>query len=157
MDNIELRSEKARNIIGKIPPFLIRSGISIIVFVFIGIVVGSYFFKYPVFISNKASINPKTKIATLYIIEKEIDKINVGQTIQLTFPQIEETEIILPAKIEKINDSIFIENDGAFKKVLASFTIDSKLSIQPNTQAIVKIKVGEKRVIEKILSFIVRA
>jgi hypothetical protein len=156
MDSIELRSEKVRNIIGKMPPFLIRSGISIIIFVFIGIIGGSYFFKYPVSISSKASLNPKTKTATLHILEKEIDKIKVGQSIQLTFTQIEEPEILLAAKIEKISDSLFIENDGAYKKVQASYTIDSKLSIQANAQAMVKIKIGEKRAIEKIVSFVTR-
>jgi len=156
MDNIELRSEKVRNIIGKMPPFLIRSGISIIVFVFISIIAGSYFFTYPVTISSEVYLNPKTKTATFQILDKEMDKIKIGQTIQLTFPQIEEPEFLLTATIENINDSLFIENGGAYKKILASYSIDSKLSIQPNTKALAKINVGEKRAINNVISFFQR-
>ena len=46
IDKIELRSEKVRNIIGKIPPMIIRVGISVIFFIIIGLLAGSYFFKY---------------------------------------------------------------------------------------------------------------
>lgn len=45
-DNIELRSEKVRNIIGQMPPFLIRWGNTIlIIIVIILLIVGVYFYK----------------------------------------------------------------------------------------------------------------
>lgn len=46
MDSIELRSEKVRNIIGKVPPRLIRSGTLILFIVFLLLLIGSYFFPY---------------------------------------------------------------------------------------------------------------
>ena len=46
MDLIELRSEKVRSIIGKMPALVIRSGITILSVVFILLLVGSYFFPY---------------------------------------------------------------------------------------------------------------
>lgn len=46
-DNIELRSEKVRNIIGEMPPFLIRWGNTILFIVFLVLVAifGIYFYK----------------------------------------------------------------------------------------------------------------
>ena len=46
MDSIELRSEKVRSIIGKMPSLVVRSGITILFVVFILLIVGSYFFPY---------------------------------------------------------------------------------------------------------------
>jgi len=42
-DNIELRSEKVRNIIGQIPPFLIRWGNTILVIIFLLLLIAGYF------------------------------------------------------------------------------------------------------------------
>ncbi|HBL34607.1 MAG TPA: HlyD family secretion protein [Porphyromonadaceae bacterium] len=44
---IELRSEKVRSIIGRIPPLLIRSGITIIVVILIGFLTASAYISYP--------------------------------------------------------------------------------------------------------------
>ncbi len=46
-NDIELRSEKVRNIVGQIPPVLLRKGIAVISIVIIGVIIGSYFIPYP--------------------------------------------------------------------------------------------------------------
>jgi hypothetical protein len=46
MDSIELRSEKVRSIIGKIPPRLIRSGTLVLFIVFMSLLISSYIFPY---------------------------------------------------------------------------------------------------------------
>lgn len=43
-DRIELRSEKVRNIIGQMPPFLIRWGNTILLIIFILLLITGYFF-----------------------------------------------------------------------------------------------------------------
>ena len=46
-EQIELRSEKVRNIIGRIPPLLIRCGITIIMVLLASLaVVGYFYFSY---------------------------------------------------------------------------------------------------------------
>jgi hypothetical protein len=42
-DNIELRSEKVRNIIGQIPPFLIRWGNTILAIIFLLLLIAGNF------------------------------------------------------------------------------------------------------------------
>lgn len=46
-EKIELRSEKMRNIIGKIPSSLVRSGISFVAFIVIGLLLAAWFIPYP--------------------------------------------------------------------------------------------------------------
>ncbi len=46
-DNIELRSEKVRNIIGKVPPRLVRTGTVVITLVLIALAVAAYKIPYP--------------------------------------------------------------------------------------------------------------
>lgn len=53
-DNIELRSEKVRNLIGEIPPSLIRWGTVIIVAIFLALILVLCFVPYPY--SNGESI-----------------------------------------------------------------------------------------------------
>ncbi|MDR0296032.1 MAG: hypothetical protein LBH91_07640 [Prevotellaceae bacterium] len=58
MDSIELRSEKVRSIIGKIPSIVVRSGISILFAVFLLLLIGSYSFPYTETIQVPAQIIP---------------------------------------------------------------------------------------------------
>lgn len=46
-ENIELRSEEVREILGRPPKWIIRWGITVIFIIVAGLFVGSYFFKYP--------------------------------------------------------------------------------------------------------------
>lgn len=53
-DNIGLRSEKVRNVISKIPPFIIRSGITVITILICGIMAVAWFVPYPESVNVKA-------------------------------------------------------------------------------------------------------
>lgn len=53
-DKIELRSEKVRQLIGEIPPSLVRGGIAIIAIVFIALIAAVCLLPYPY--SNGESI-----------------------------------------------------------------------------------------------------
>ncbi len=46
-DRIELRSEKVRNIIGTIPPALVRWGIAVIIIIFFILMLVIFFVPYP--------------------------------------------------------------------------------------------------------------
>lgn len=45
-DKIELRSEKVRNLIGQVPPFLIRWGNSILIVIFVILLIVYWWFLY---------------------------------------------------------------------------------------------------------------
>ena len=84
-DNIELRSESVQEILGRPPRWIIRWGITIIFIIVAGLIVGSYFFKYPDVLTATitvttenlpAGITAKTsgRIDTLLVSEKQTVK-----------------------------------------------------------------------------------
>ncbi len=90
-DNIELRSEKVRNIIGQIPPRIIRNGISVIFIVIAGLLTGSYFFEYNYNIKTIATIKQKndTIFISIKIPANELNKVKIGHKVILTFDNIQ--------------------------------------------------------------------
>jgi len=116
-DNIELRSEKVRNIIGQIPPRIIRTGITVIFIVILGILTGTYFFKYEYTIKTTASIvqqNDKL-IIDITIPANELVKVKKGQKVILDFNNISNlyNEKII-TKIQTIPNKIEISKKGGF-------------------------------------------
>lgn len=65
-EQIELRSEKVRNIIGRIPPLLIRSGITLITLLITGLAAAACFIPYP------ENVKGKVEVATNSHSETEI-------------------------------------------------------------------------------------
>ena len=60
-DNIELRSEKVRNVIGKVPPRLVSLGTVIITIIVLALAVAFYKIPYPISIeANGEVINQRT-------------------------------------------------------------------------------------------------
>ena len=61
LDNIELRSEKVRNVIGKVPPRLVSLGTVIITIIVLALAVAFYKIPYPISIeANGEVINQRT-------------------------------------------------------------------------------------------------
>ena len=58
IDNIELRSEKVRHIIGKVPPVLVRTGTFIITIIVIALAVAFYPIRYPITIEVEGRVMP---------------------------------------------------------------------------------------------------
>lgn len=57
-NNIELRSEKVRHIIGKVPPVLVRTGTIIITMVVLALGVAFYTIRYPITIEAQGEVFP---------------------------------------------------------------------------------------------------
>ena len=87
IDKIEIRSEEVQDILGAAPAWIIRAGISVILFVVILLLFGSWFFKYPDIVQSRITLttqNPPAslkamssgKIANIFVNEKEEVKEN---------------------------------------------------------------------------------
>jgi len=84
-NNIELRSEKVRNIIGQIPPRLIRTGSGVFLAIFILISAGIYFYTFPYKIQTEANLW-QTNDSINYSVLIPSNKINqLGSDIQVSF------------------------------------------------------------------------
>ena len=58
IDNIELRSEKVRHIIGKVPPLLVRTGTVVVTLIVIALAVAFYTIRYPITIEVEGRVMP---------------------------------------------------------------------------------------------------
>ncbi|MDY0253011.1 MAG: hypothetical protein RBR30_01235 [Tenuifilaceae bacterium] len=89
-DNIELRSEKARSIIGQIPPIIVRVGIAIMSIIIIIFLLASYLIKFDYTIKTTAYLeqNSDSIAVIIKIPANEINKIKLGQSVILSFDNI---------------------------------------------------------------------
>lgn len=62
IDNIELRSDKVRHVIKKIPPRLVRSGTAIITLVVIALGIAFYTIRYPITIEAQGEVFGKDSL-----------------------------------------------------------------------------------------------
>lgn len=116
-DKIELRSEKVRSLIGQIPPVIIRAGITVILFIILILLIGSWFFKFEYTIKTTATINQNNDslIIQLKIPANEISKIRTGHKVILDFniiPNLYNEKMI--TKIQIVPDILEITEDGGF-------------------------------------------
>ena len=65
IDKIEIRSEEVQEILGYIPHWIIRSGISLIFVIIVLLLIGSWYFKYPDIISSSIIITTENPPAAL--------------------------------------------------------------------------------------------
>lgn len=155
-DNIELRSEKVRNLIGQIPPVIIRAGISVIFFIILILLIGSWFFKFEYTIKTTATINQHTEdlIIELKIPANEISKIKTGQKVIIDFnniPNLYNEKMI--TKIQTVPDIIEITEDGGFynAEILLKEKPKTELGITLSIQK--EIKANAEIVTDKISLF----
>ena len=64
-DNIELRSEKVRHIIGQVPPTLMRTGTMVITLVVIALAVAFYIIRYPITIEAQGKVTRNDSVELL--------------------------------------------------------------------------------------------
>ena len=80
--HIELRSEKVRNIIGNIPPLLVRCGILIISFIVIGFLVAAFLIPYPESIKVNGMVVSQNE-ANIYIPYSYLSNIKKGMNVKI--------------------------------------------------------------------------
>jgi hypothetical protein len=144
-DNIELRSEKVRNIIGQIPPKIIRVGITTIFFIIIGLLIGSYYFEYEYTIKTTALIEQSfdTTRIQIKIPANEIEKVKEGQKVILSFDNIPNIyNERLSVQINSIPKRINISGNGGFYN--AEIVLTRKLQSEKGNEIIIDDKIEVK-------------
>ena len=72
---IELRSEELHEVMGRIPPWILRQGISVLFIIIIVILIGSYFFKYPDVIQAEMTLTGRYPVAQ--VVSRASGKISI--------------------------------------------------------------------------------
>ena len=84
LDNIELRSEKVRNVIGKVPPRLVSLGTVIITIIVLALAVAFYKIPYPISIeANGEAVNHRT--VQVFVPYKYLHLFNEPRTAYVSF------------------------------------------------------------------------
>jgi len=65
-NNIELRSEEVQEIMGEIPTWIIRWGITLLCCIVVCVLIGSYFFKYPVVAKTIMTLTNTIPVSEIY-------------------------------------------------------------------------------------------
>ena len=89
--SLEIRSKKVRNIIGQVPPYLIRAGFTIAFCVFALLITALYFYEYDYVINTSASMIPdsdSTVVVKVNIPANQIERIKADQLIVISFDNI---------------------------------------------------------------------
>lgn len=120
--NIELRSEKVRNIVGKVPPRLLRVGILIISFVIICILTLAYFIPYPQYRDIPVTLYSNPPIQTIIARNSGLFYSNIDREFVSNGERI--------CNIKNDNDSIFDFYSKISGKIL--FNTDNGNYIQQN-------------------------
>lgn len=151
-DNIELRSDKVRSIIGQIPPWIIRSGMMIILLVVVSLLIGSYYFKYPYTITTTVEFVKKDNsfIGIVKIPANEISKIEKGQEVEIYFDEIENINgLMFKSTLNEISNDVTISNESGF--YTAKIKNIENLNITKKTSGIAIIKTDEISFFERII------
>lgn len=86
---IELRSEEVQEVMGQIPAWIVRWGITILFIVVLALLVGSYFFRYPDVITTEMTLTSRHPVAE--VVARSSGKINElyvfnGQEVKMGAP-----------------------------------------------------------------------
>lgn len=151
-DNIELRSDKVRSIIGQIPPLIIRSGISVILLVIIALLIGSCYFKYPYTITTTVEFSQigNSYIGIVKIPANEISKVKKGQEVEIYFENIKNLNgLMFKSTLDEISNKITITDKIGFYK--ANIYKMENLNISEQTSGIATIKTDEISFFDRII------
>ncbi|MDP3944793.1 MAG: hypothetical protein Q8Q51_02760 [Lutibacter sp.] len=151
-DNIELRSDKVRSIIGQIPPWIIRSGISVILLVITALLIGSSYFKYPYTITTTVEFSQidNSYIGIVKIPANEISKVKKGQVVEIYFENIKNLNgLMFKSTLDEISNKITITDKIGFYK--ANIYKMENLNISEQTSGIATIKTDEISFFDRII------
>ena len=153
--NIQIRGERARNIIGQVPPLIVKNGITVMFLVFVSIIISSSFFKLQPNLTVDAVIYGKDENSISYvliphkILYYENPYIRVSINPNLTSLYIDGI-IDLDKKIE------FIDNKGIHWKVSVSmnsyFSDSTNVFLEGQVMAKCKIKLKKTSVLDWLIS-----
>lgn len=155
IDEIELRSEKVRNIIGAVPPSLIRCGITIVILFFVLVVVATYYIPYPNSLKVQAQVieHKKQMYVSVLIPYKHLNEINSNMDVQIEFEGYPSNTFgFVSSKIISINKDVITINNKNYFMVRALVPNTTKYDIKQNMKGIAHILILNESILKRIIS-----
>lgn len=148
-NNIELRSEKVRNVIGKIPPRLVSLGTVIITIIVIALGIAFYKIPYPISIEANGEVVSDSTVQ-VFVPYKYLYLFNEPRTANVSFEGNEET--VYQCNIKKHNTKLMhIENGNYFVAIAITSTQRGNTPVlQKHMKAVVRIIVSNKTLWQQV-------
>lgn len=148
-NNIELRSEKVRNIIGQIPSRIVRIGISVIFIVVFSLLVGAYLFKFNRTIDLQVILYPENNKVhfSIEVPKDKMKRVLEGQKVTISVHD----QIHFNTTIQEIETKLCINKYHVYCDVRGVITNYSQQVNEP-LKAKAKIYTGKTNVIDFVLN-----
>lgn len=148
IDNIELRSEKVRHIIGKVPPRLVRTGTVIITLVVIALGIAFYAIRYPMTIEAQGEVASKDSLK-IYVPYKYLYLFNEPRQVRVTYEGQAENAAPSAYPIISYNDKLIMVDGSNYFLATACISSDiTKVHIGQKIDA--RIIVSDKTLLQQI-------
>ncbi|MFV0505755.1 MAG: hypothetical protein ACK5L5_03455 [Bacteroidales bacterium] len=146
---IELRSERVRNIIGQVPPLIIR--IAIIFAVVCGMLAGAYFFRF------NRTIDAPTKLFaddckicySIEVLSSKVRHVETGNKLLISI----HNGLRLPTTVQKIDTTLHVNKERSYHIISGQLSCDLALNLDEQIDAKVKIYCGKINLIEYVFGF----
>lgn len=155
-ENIELRSEKVRNIIGKVPPELVRGGTGFIAVILLLLVLAASFIPYPENIKasvNVTSVDGDDVIAEAFIPYHYITKIKKDMQMQIEMDGYRANTFgYRDGRITQTGDSVIIMNGKHYFRAALRIRSPFRYAIKKDMDGFAFILISDKSILQYILN-----
>ena len=147
-ENIELRSEKVRHIIGQVPPALVRTGTLVITLVVIALAVAFYTIRYPITIEAQGKVTSKDSVELL-IPYKYLYLFDEPRTARITLEGQDNDDAPIVCPITSHSENLLIVDGNHYFTAKASIRSNGK-KVQPGLKASARIIISDKTLWQQV-------
>ena len=148
IDNIELRSEKVRHIIGQVPPALVRTGTMVITLVVIALVVAFYIICYPITIEAQGKVTSNDS-AELLVPYKYLYLFDEPRTALITLEGQDNDDAPIVCSITSHSENLLIV-DGNHYFTAKTYIRSNGISVQPGLNVSARIVVSDQTLWQQV-------
>ena len=147
-ENIELRSEKVRHIIGQVPPALVRTGTMVITLVVIALAVAFYTIRYPITIEAQGKVM-RNESVELLVPYKYLYLFDEPRMARLTLEGQDNDAAPVVCPITSHSENLLIVDGNHYFTAKTSIRSNGK-KVQPGLKASTKITICDKTLWQQV-------
>ena len=148
IDNIELRSEKVRHIIGQVPPALVRTGTIVITLVVIALGIAFYTIRYPITVEAEGRVASNGSVELL-IPYKYIYLFDVPHTARITLEGQDEDTAPFVCPITSHNDKLLVVGENHYFTAKTNIRSNGS-NDQPGLKVSARIVISDKTLWQQV-------
>ena len=148
IDNIELRSEKVRHIIGQVPPALVRTGTMVISLVVIALAIAFYTIRYPITIEAQGKVTTNDTVEVL-VPYKYLYLFDEPRTARITLEGQDNDDAPIVCSITSHSENLLIV-DGNHYFTAKTYIRSNGISVQPGLNVSARIVVSDQTLWQQV-------